>query len=164
MAEAHIPRVPAPAPAPQELAASRTIDFHFNVDHRIGYACRVVRKALGAGKTVLVFSQDAARLARFDLALWTFSALDFLPHVDAGSPLADQTPVWLAHTPIESARDVLVLLDDAPAPQFEAWFPRFPRIIDIVSADADDRAQARVRFKTYRDAGWSPIAHEVGTQ
>ncbi len=163
MAGTQTPRVPAPAPAAPEPGASRTIDFHFNVDHRIGYACRVVRKALGAGKTVLVFSRDAARLARFDLALWTFSALDFLPHVDAGSPLADQTPVWLAHTPIESARDVLILLDDAPAPQFDAWFPRFARVIDIVSGDAEDRAQARVRFKTYRDAGWSPVAHEVGT-
>ena len=164
MAGTQTPRVPAPAPAAPEPAASRTIDFHFNVDHRIGYACRVVRKALGAGKTVLVFSRDAARLARFDLALWTFSALDFLPHVDAGSPLADQTPVWLAQTPIESARDVLILLDDAPAPQFDTWFPRFSRVIDIVSGDAEDRAQARIRFKTYRDAGWSPVAHEVGTQ
>ncbi len=164
MAEAHSPGISTPAPVAPEQGASRIIDFHFNVDHRIGYACRVVRKALGAGKTVLVFSRDAARLSRFDLALWTFSALDFLPHADADSPLADQTPVWLARAPIDAARDVLILLDDAPAPQFDTWFPRFSRVIDIVSSDAGDRAQARGRFKTYRDAGWSPIAHEVGTQ
>lgn len=161
MAEAFPPS--DPVPAPPEPAASRTIDFHFNVDHRIGYACRVVRKALAADKTILVFTRDAARLARIDLALWTFSALDFLPHVAADSPLAEQTPVWLAQAPVASPRDVLILLDDIPVPQFDTWFPQFSRVIEIVSGDAEDRIQARLRFKTYRDAGWSPIAHEVGT-
>jgi len=77
------------------------IDFHFNVDHPVNYACRVVRKARHAGKTVLVYTRDAPRQARLDLALWTFSALDFLPHV------------------------------------------------------------ARQRFKSYREAGFAPLAHEV---
>ena len=57
------------------------IDFHFNAEHRLHYACRVTRKARAAGKRLVVFARDSDRLAQFDTALWTFSALDFLPHV-----------------------------------------------------------------------------------
>lgn len=140
-----------------------TIDFHFNVEHHVNYACRVVRKARSAGKTVLVFSRDAARQGRLDMALWTFSALDFLPHVTLPSALAAQTPVWLSTAPTDAPRDVLLLLDDEPPPDFPRWFRCFERVIDVVSTDAQDRARARTRFKTYRDAGFAPVAHEVGT-
>jgi DNA polymerase-3 subunit chi len=144
------------------MAQTPTIDFHFNVDHGINYACRVLRKARSAKKTALVFSQDPERLARLDLALWTFSALDFLPHVGWPSPLAARTPIWLSATPADEQRDLLLLLDDAPAPQFATWFGRFERIIDVVSTDPEDRARARARFKTYREAGFTPVAHEIG--
>lgn len=144
------------------MADAPTIDFHFNVDHCVTYACRVVRKARSAGRTVLVFSRDAQRLSRLDLALWTFSALDFLPHVDLPSPLAARTPIWLSRAPTEQARDILLLLDDEPAPQFATWFPRFGRVIDLVSTDPGERSLARARFKAYRDAGFAPATHEIG--
>lgn len=139
-----------------------TIDFHFNVDHGIAYACRVLRKARAAGKTALAFSRDADRLARLDQALWSFSPLDFLPHVRWPSPLAARTPIWLANRPADADRDLLLLLDDEAAPEFASWFARFHKIIDVVSTDEDDRARARARFKTYRDAGLVPVAHEIG--
>jgi len=144
------------------MANTPTIDFHFNVDHCVTYACRVVRKARGAGKTVLVFCRDEERRSRLDLALWTFSALDFLPHVDLPSPLAAATPIWLCRTPPEAPRDLLLLLDDEPAPEFASWFLQFERVIDVVSADETHRALARTRFKAYRDAGFPAVAHEIG--
>jgi len=149
--------------APATAAASRVpIDFHFNVDHPVMHACRVVRKALGNRRTVLVFSRDAQRLARLDSALWTFSALDFLPHVYADSPLAPCTPVWLSLAALEQhTRDVLLLLDDQAAPDFERWFERFERVIEIVSNEPEDRARARTRFKAYRDSGFAPRTHEI---
>jgi len=151
-----MPPAPGAAPAP-------AIDFHFNVDHRVNYACRVVRKAHAAGRSVLVYSQDAERLARMDNALWTFSLLDFLPHVCLPSPLAPRTPIWLCSQAVPEARDVLLLLDDAPAPSFAQWFPHFGRVIDVVSTDAAERSLARTRFKTYRDAGFTPVAHDLGS-
>jgi len=144
------------------MSETPTIDFHFNVDHCVPYACRVVRKARSSGKTVLVFCRDEERRSRLDLALWTFSALDFLPHVDLPSPLSAATPIWLSATPTDAPRDLLLLLDDEPAPQFATWFPRFERVIDVVSVEPAERARARARFKTYRDAGFTPMAHEIG--
>jgi DNA polymerase-3 subunit chi len=144
------------------MADAPTIDFHVNVDDCIGYACRVVRKARSAGNTILVYCRDHERLMRLDRALWTFSALDFLPHVALPSALAPQTPIWLSQTPPDDARDLLLLLDAEPAPQFTAWFARFARVIDLASKDPADRAQARSRFKAYRDAGLTAVVHDIG--
>jgi len=139
------------------------LDFHFNVAHRLQYACRVVRKARAAEKTVLVYAQDADRLSRFDAALWSFSALDFIPHVWADGPLAPVTPVWLSTVPVHAPRDVLLVLEDAPVPDFAVWFPTFERVIDVVDQDPTQRNLARARFKLYRDSGLAPQAHDMGS-
>ncbi len=139
------------------------VDFYFNVDHRLHYACRVVRKARAANLSVLVYTSDADRLARFDTALWTFSALDFVPHVYADSPLAANTPVWLTLAANDdSRRDLLLNLDDGvPA---AGWCTRFERVIEVVSKDDGDRAQARQRFRVWRERGVTPTTHEVGDE
>ena len=150
---------------PRSAISHPRIDFHFGVDHRIHYACRVVRKARAAEKTVLAYARDADTLARFDAALWTFSALDFLPHVYADSPLAPATPIVLTlDAGGAPARQVLLNLDDDVPPAFEAWFARFERVIEVVSSDADDRSRARQRFRRYRACGFEPVAHEVRSE
>ncbi len=138
------------------------IDFHFNVEHRLQYACRVARKARGAGKTILAFAREPDRLARFDAALWTFSALDFLPHVYADSPLAASTPILLTLEPQPAVTcDVLLNLDDDTPPQFSTWFTRFERVIEVVSLDDADRTRARTRLNAYRAAGLAPTTFKV---
>lgn len=140
------------------------IDFHFNVDHRVHYACRVTRKARAAGKRLVVYARSAERLAQYDSALWTFSALDFLPHVYANSPLAAVTPILLATDPaVAPASDVLLTLDDEAPEDFAGLFARYERVIEVVSRDEADRAQARSRFKAYKERGFQPVAHEGQT-
>lgn len=139
------------------------VDFYFGVDHRLHYACRLVRKARGAGYGVLAYARDADRLARFDTALWTFSPLDFLPHVYADSPLAEHTPILLARSFEEvPVRELLLNLDDELPP--EAALARCTRIAEVVAVDASDRALARERFRRYRELGLQPKAHEVGAE
>jgi len=138
------------------------IDFHFNVEHRLHYACRVVRRARSASCRVLLYCRDADRLARIDTALWTFSALDFVPHVHAGSPLAPRTPVLLASTLDETSGggDVLLNLDDEMPPQLPSLAGRFQRLIEVVSREDDDRTRARDRVRAYREAGFEPQMHD----
>jgi DNA polymerase-3 subunit chi len=139
------------------------VEFHFNVEHRAQYACRLVRKARAQGCTVLAVCADPRRLARFDIALWTFSALDFLPHVAADSPLAARTPILLAADGASApARDVLLMLDDAVPEGFETWADRFARIVEVVSRADDDRQAARERFRAYRARGCEPQSFDVG--
>jgi len=139
------------------------IDFHFNAEHRLHYTCRVTRKALAAGKRLVVYARDADQLAQLDAALWTFSALDFLPHVYVDSPLAAATPVLLT---LDAARapasDVLITLDDETPPGFAGLFGRYERVIEVVSRLDEDRARARARFKAYREQGFELVSHEVG--
>ena len=126
------------------------------------YACRVIRKARAAGKGAVVYTRNTDRLAQFDNVLWTFSALDFVPHVYVDSPLAPSTPVLLA-TDADRApdSDVLLTLDDDVPPRFEQFFARYQRVIEVVSCDDDDRKCARARFKSYRECGLQPTALEV---
>lgn len=126
------------------------IDFHFNAPEKIAYGCRLVRKIFRAGQRVVVFS-DPPSLAAFDAALWTFSALDFIPHVAADSPLAGETPVLLCSEAVDTAHcDVLVNLS-AGTPSF---FSRFERLVEVVGATDEDRQQARQRWRFYKERGY----------
>lgn len=137
------------------------IDFHFNVDHRVHYACRVTRKARAAGKRLVVYARRSERLAQYDAMLWTFSALDFLPHVSVTSPLAGSTPILLALDPgAAPASDVLLTLDDDTPPDFAALFGRYERVIEVVSRDEAERARARARFRAYKEHGFQPTAFD----
>jgi DNA polymerase III subunit chi len=113
---------------------------------------------------VLVYAGEPARLARFDAALWIFSALDFVPHVYADSPLAHRTPVLLTLDATARApeRNVLLNLDDSVPPDFGNLLGRFERMIEVVSREENDRLRARERFKMYRAAGIEPNKYEMG--
>lgn len=142
--------------------ASR-IDFHFNVPNRVLYACRVVRKALANNMTVAVWTRDERKLDFFCRQLWSFDPTGFYPHVAADDELAAQTPVvYHADERLLPARDVLLLLDDSVPDDWKTLFERMGRVIDVVGIAENERQPARERFKIYRAAGFSPIAHDQG--
>ncbi len=153
------------AAAAERTHAATVLRFYTNVEHRVHYACRVARKARASGLSVLAFAPDTDHLARFDAALWTFAALEFLPHVYADSRLAAQTPILLAADAVRApARDLLLYLGDQIPADFAPLFARFPRVVEVVSRDEDDRACGRARFKAYRVAGLTPLVHDVGAE
>jgi len=136
------------------------IDFHVNTPDKLAYGCRLVRKIWRAGQHVVVCCDDAARLAEFDRALWTFAPEDFVPHVGAADPLAGETPVVLAAAADALPwHDVLVNLGDGPP----AGFARFARLIEVVGDNPDDRRRGRERYRFYRDRGYPLETHVVGT-
>jgi DNA polymerase-3 subunit chi len=142
------------------------IAFHTGVAERIGYACRLLRKAVRQGLKVQALA-DEPELGALDQALWTFDAHDFVPHVrlrpgQAIRPELQRTPLWLAAA-VEDwpsgwpAPDLLVncgvnaAIDPA----------RSRRLIEIVSLDDADRAAARQRWRRYAAAGNSIKHHEI---
>ncbi|MGA0610707.1 DNA polymerase III subunit chi [Caldimonas sp. KR1-144] len=141
------------------------VAFHFNVGDPLGYACRLLRKAIRAGAQVAVIAPPE-RLRELDAALWSFDPLEFLPHVRI-APGA-QPPARLATTPlwlVERASDappvpVLVNLGDEVAPGFES----FDRLIEIVGNDDAERQAGRRRWKHYSDRGYAIERHEVGAR
>lgn len=135
------------------------VDFHFNVADKIVYGCRLIRKIRKAGQRAVVFCDDPARLRQFDIALWSFEPLEFIPHLMGSDPLAARTPVLLTSSFVEMPHhEVLVNLADT-LPQF---FTRFERLLELVGAEPEDRALARQRYRYYKDRGYPLVTHEVG--
>lgn len=132
------------------------IDFHSNVPDRIAYACRLVRKARAAQCQVVVLAGNEGELRALDEALWTFSELDFLPHVPAGDPLAATTPVILADDDAAELPhyDILINLS-ARTP---ACFARFQRLFEIISSTEAEKAAGRERYRFYQQRGY-PLTH-----
>lgn len=138
------------------------VAFHFNVPDRRAYTCRLLRKAYRAGARVVV-TGDSALLSEIDRLLWTFDALEFVPHW-RGRSVAEvparmrDTPVLLAvqHGP-ELGHGVLVNLGHEPP----VGHDRYARVIEIVSREEIDREQARVRWRHYQSQGCTIERHEV---
>jgi DNA polymerase-3 subunit chi len=128
------------------------IEFHTGLADPVGFACRLLRKAMRTG-TRIVCTAPPARLDELDRSLWTFDERDFVPHVrvpGAAADVARRTPIWLMPAAdAESAGRVLVNLDaDVPAD------PRaFARVIELVAADPDAAARGRERWRAYRARG-----------
>ena len=146
------------------------ITFYFNVPDRLNYACRLLRKALrSSGEAVhrqAAVLAPSATLSRFDRALWSFEATEFIPHVlltnsaDALTATAKhlRTPVWLVEQAEQAAHMSLLLhLGNDPAVGFES----FQRLVEVVSADPQDKDAARIRWKHYKARGYQIQKHEV---
>lgn len=136
------------------------VDFHTGVADKLGYTCRLLRKALRSGKRLVVTGHPAV-LNRLDQQLWTFDPGEFIAHArlragQAAAPLLARTPIWLADAPGDAGpRDVLVNL--GPAPLTDG--PGCERVIEIVADDPEDAQAGRERWRLYKAAGVTPTAH-----
>ena len=138
------------------------VEFHTGVADPLGFACRLLRKAVRRGVRVRVIAPDDT-LAALDLALWTFDEHDFIPHVrvpGASEATAARTPIWLASTvqaPAGDAPTPAVLLNlGADAPD---ELSGLDRLIEVVAADVDEAARGRARWRAYKARGLSITHH-----
>jgi DNA polymerase-3 subunit chi len=136
------------------------VAFHFNAPEKLGYACRLLRKAVASGARVVVTGEPEL-LRQLDAALWTFSPLEFVPHCRAQGAPADvlaASPVVLADSPRATPhQQVLVNLGGGVPEGFE----RFERLIEVVTQLDDDRQRARARWKHYADRGYAIVKHDL---
>jgi DNA polymerase-3 subunit chi len=135
-----------------------SVEFHTGLPDALDFACRLLRKAQRQGHRVLV-TAPAPLLAALDARLWTFEPLAFVPHVQVGDTtpaVSARTPIWLAEAlPAGPLPPVLVNMGAAmPAdPQ------RFERIVELVSADADEAQAGRERWRQYKALGLEIVHH-----
>ena len=134
------------------------VDFHSNVPDKIAYACRLVRKARAADCRIVLQANDRSQLTMLDDALWTFSALDFLPHARAGDALAEKTPVILTDNDAVELphHHILINLSDRTPDRFT----RFERMFEVISSDDSDKSAGRERYRFYQQHGY-PLTHFV---
>jgi DNA polymerase-3 subunit chi len=136
------------------------ITFHFNVPDKLAYACRLLRRVRGANLNVVVTGEPEL-LRRLDTELWTFSALEFIPHAQVGTADAQvvaASPVVLTEAPRGTQHQQVLVNLGGPVPE---GFERFERLNELVSQDEADRVEARRRWKHYSDRGYAIRRHEV---
>jgi DNA polymerase-3 subunit chi len=140
------------------------VAFHFNVPDKQAYVCQLLRKAVNTKAKVLVLG-SVPNLLDLDRALWTFAPTEFVPHcvADASPSMVSVSPVVLSPALSHPAladwhRHVLLNL----LPEVPVGFEAFQRLIEVVSQDGADRAQARQRWKHYVQIGHAPIRHDRG--
>ena len=137
------------------------IDFHTNIPDKLGYACRLARKAYAARGKVVLLAETSAQAEQLNEALWTLSGTDFVPHVMAGDPLAPETPVIVTvdENTVLPHRDMLVNLTRRTPDGVD----RFARVFEIISTDEEDAAAGRARYAAYRKQEY-PLTHFVAGQ
>ncbi|MBI3229061.1 MAG: DNA polymerase III subunit chi [Burkholderiales bacterium] len=136
------------------------IDFHSNVPDKLLYACRLVRKARAQAnpERIVLLLPNPMLLAQLDEALWSFSDIDFLPHVQANHALAAQTPVLLTcNEAVDCATPpILINLTRRTLEQPQ----RYARVFDLVGSDDEDKLAGRERYRFYQQQGFT-LSHFV---
>lgn len=134
------------------------VEFHTGVEDPIGFACRLLRKAVRQGAR-LVCTGSRQTLGELDRALWVFEEREFVPHLrveGAAVPALARTPIWLVEVvPATAGERILVNLGGGmpvlPTPH--------PRVIEIVSAAPDLAEAGRERWRHYKVAGLGVVHH-----
>jgi DNA polymerase-3 subunit chi len=128
------------------------VEFHFNAPDKVGYACRLLRKAAAKGAKVAV-TADASFLRELDTVLWTFEPLEFVPHCLANAParVVDATPIVLCDDVKASPHHGVLVNLGGEVPE---GFERFERLIEVVTQREDDRTGARERWQHYKSRGY----------
>lgn len=136
------------------------IDFYTHVDSKLQVVAALAGKALGRGMRMTILTPDAQTTERLDRVLWSQPAIGFLPHCRAHHRLAPVTPIILDHVaePVIHEQVLVNLCADSPP-----VFSRYERLIEIVGHDEEDRGQARVRFRFYRERGYEIRTHDMSS-
>ena len=131
------------------------VAFHTGIANPLDYACRLLRKAYRSGARVAVHGEPAV-LDRLDQALWTFEALEFVPHIVLPRDGADAARLALSPIVLVKGESVAptacrigVTLGGHPVADVAA----FDRLIAIVGLDPEHREAGRQRWREYERAG-----------
>lgn len=115
-------------------------------------ACELAANAWREGKRVLIACETEQQALNIDEALWAREPDSFVPHNLSGEITTYATPVEISWKGKRNAqrRDVLISLQQ----EIPDFVTSFNQVIDFVPVEETAKAQARERYKQYRQLGW----------
>lgn len=137
------------------LSQADSPDSEYSVKERL--ACDLAARAWRAGKRVIIACETEDQALNIDEMLWAREPDDFVPHNLSGEATTYATPIEISWKGKRNTqrRELLISLQTA-IPDF---INSFNQIIDFVPVDETEKAQARERYKQYRQLGW-----QLGTE
>lgn len=111
----------------------------------------ITQKALQSGKRILIKTPDAKEAKRLDDLLWKYSADSFLPHGADGDKTPARQPVFItAQNDNPNNAEIIILTHGCTHDDLSP----FSLCCEMLDGRIDSQiAQARNRWKTYKDAG-----------
>ncbi len=124
------------------------------------FVCRLVEKAYHKSHQICLQTQGQGQAQYMDDLMWTYRQGGFLPHtqLQANTEADKLTPVQISHGEDRCPHDDVLINLATDVPLF---FSRFHRVAEIIPGDASLRAQARERFRFYRDRGYTLHTHQI---
>jgi DNA polymerase-3 subunit chi len=126
------------------------VQFYHNTPDRLALACELLGNAHQRGRKAAVLCPDGDCAQQLDRLLWIAVPGSFIPHVQANSPLAAETPIVIGSAPDTNPAwphtDILFNLSGA----LPAGPGRFRMVIEIVGVTEADRQPARARWMHYK--------------
>ncbi|PSJ81140.1 DNA polymerase III subunit chi [Neisseria iguanae] len=137
--------------------------FYTHVSQPAVFACRLAVRAVRDGGRVLVWSDSADTLSRLDRDWWQQDVESFIPHeiweTNQSMPSATQILLATGHTLPTLPADITIL---NLSPDFWPDAPQPPeRVLEIIGTSLEDLAEARERFRAYRQNGFDIEHHKM---
>lgn len=121
-------------------------------------ACRLLEKAYLRGHRVFVYCNNQQEAETLDELLWTFKDNSFIPHNLQGEGPEPPPPIQIGYRDEpRSFNDILFNL----ATEIPSFFPRFRRVIEIVTNDEAAKELSRAHYREYRAKNCELQTHEI---
>jgi DNA polymerase-3 subunit chi len=134
------------------------IDYYYNVLNKVRTSGILAAKALNGAECVLIYTLNPVLAKSIDDYLWLSNVSGFVPHVLTGHVNAKHSPVVIgSDVPHNFKCNIMINLESISP----VWFSRFDRFLDIVDDDLESKELARIRYKFFKDNGYSIQVHDL---
>jgi DNA polymerase-3 subunit chi len=124
------------------------VQFIFNVKDKSVLLHSLLLQNLQKKKATLVFCGDQLETKALSENLWSSSGINFLPHI-VNKPYENEM-IILSDDRIDWMDDILINFSTSMINVFN----RYLKLIELVTDDEKNKANARDRFKFYKDCGY----------
>ena len=133
--------------------------YVLNKDNIHEQAWDLAAKAWRLGKRVLIACETDQQAFEIDELLWAREPDSFVPHNLSGETTQYPTPIEISWKGKRNAqrRDLLISLQT----QIPEFVTSFNQVIEFVPVNETEKAQARERYKQYRQQGWQLSTEQV---
>ena len=131
---------------------TQTVSFYTHISDIPTFICRLLRTVYDKHTDIAVRCATSDQCQWLDQALWAFDSNSFLVHeIWADNPNSTAPIVLFSPNDNPTQCPITTVLNLSEQPCLES---NLTRVVEIVGADETALANARQRFRLYKDAGF----------